>query len=144
MGVLFYGADENGIRIKLYQQLARVVGPGAIEAFLDLDSFSRRLCFFPSCMSIVVLLAATREDLVALQSIKHLLEDTRILLVLPDADAQTVRMAHELTPRFLTYRDGDFSDLSAVLRKMTGRGEGTLPNTAASAAVERLDDETTE
>ncbi len=144
MGVLFYGAHENGIGLKLYQRLVRAVSPEAIEGFIDLDAFSKRLCLAPTCMSIVVLLAATREDLVALQSIKHLLEDTRILLVLPDEDAQTVRMAHELTPRFLTYLDGDFSDLSAVLRKMTGRSEGAFSNTAASDAVERLVDETTE
>ncbi|MHC1744927.1 MAG: hypothetical protein AB9873_18135 [Syntrophobacteraceae bacterium] len=122
MGVLFYAAAGNGFGAKVYQSLVHAVTREGVETFADLDSFSTRLCAFPSCMSIVVLLAATREDLAELRSIKHLLEDTRILLVLPDGDPETVRMAHELTPRFLTYLDGDFSDLSAVLKKMTGQG----------------------
>ena len=121
MGVLYYAAEGNAIGLKQQQILDRVVSLEGVETFLDLDSFSKRLCSFPSCMSIVVLLASTREDLVKLRSIKHLLDDTRILLVLPDDQQETVRMAHELTPRFLTYLDGDFSDLSAVLQKMTGR-----------------------
>lgn len=71
-------------------------------------------------MSIVVLLMGTREDLDHLRSIKHLLEDTRVLLVLPDGNTETVRLAHEFTPRFLTYLDADFEDLSGVLKKILG------------------------
>ena len=122
MGVLFYGAVGNGTGAKLQEVLVQAVSRDKVETFPDLDLLSKRLCCFPSCMSIVVLLAATREDLAELLSLKHLLEDTRVLLVVPDGRPETVRMAHELTPRFLTYSDGDFSDLSAVIRKMTGQG----------------------
>lgn len=120
MGLLFYTTVRNGIGLELHRSLTQVVPREAIEAFSDLESFSRRLSLLPSCMNIVVLLAGTREDLTQLRSIKHLLEDTRVLLVLPDGSTETVRMAHELTPRFLTYLDGDFEDLSAVLKKMLG------------------------
>lgn len=122
MGVLFYAAAGNGTGVKLQDVLVQAVSREKVETFPDLELLSKRLCCFPSCMSIVVLLAATREDLAELLSLKPLLEDTRVLIVLPDGRPETVRMAHVLTPRFLTYSDSDFSDLFAVIRKMTGQG----------------------
>jgi len=50
--------------------------------------------------------------------IRDLLAETKIILLLPDRKRATVSKGHNLYPRFLTYMDGDFSDVAAVLQKM--------------------------
>ncbi|MBU0767596.1 MAG: hypothetical protein KJ687_00670 [Proteobacteria bacterium] len=42
----------------------------------------------------------------------------RIILILPDGDNETTTMGHTLFPRYLTYADGVFKDVEAVLKKM--------------------------
>jgi len=64
-----------------------------------------------------VLLAARSEDLSDLLSIRDLLRDVRIILILPDREANTIAQGHTLRPRFLSYTDSDFTDVLAVLGK---------------------------
>jgi hypothetical protein len=42
----------------------------------------------------------------------------RLVLVLPDEEDETIALAHGLRPRFVTYADGDYSELREVLQKM--------------------------
>jgi hypothetical protein len=51
-----------------------------------------------------------------------LLRDVRIILILPNHEDETVVMGHRLEPRLLTYADGDFTDVSAVLGRIAGLG----------------------
>jgi hypothetical protein len=39
-------------------------------------------------------------------------------VIAPDHEAETTAVAHQLRPRYLTYLNGDFGDLAAVLDKM--------------------------
>lgn len=48
------------------------------------------------------------------------LGDRRLILVLPDDDIETISQGHALRPRFVTYVESDFIDISAVLGKMLG------------------------
>lgn len=67
---------------------------------------------------VAVLLPADKDELTHLVSIRHLLRDIRIILVLPDSKEETISQGHALRPRFLSYADGDFSDVAAVTAKM--------------------------
>lgn len=67
---------------------------------------------------IAVLMIADQNDLSDILSIHHLLRDTRLILILPDHDETTISKGHELYPRFVSYIDSDFSDITAVLDKM--------------------------
>jgi len=46
--------------------------------------------------------------------------DHRLILVLPDDDMETISLGHALRPRFVTYAESDFIDISAVLGKILG------------------------
>jgi len=46
--------------------------------------------------------------------------DTRIILILPDRDRETITNGLKLRPRFFTYADEDFGEVAAVLAKMLG------------------------
>ena len=58
------------------------------------------------------------EQLRDVLSIRHLFDNIKIVLILPDRKNETIVIGHKLRPRFLSYTDGDFKDIAAVLKKM--------------------------
>ena len=90
-----------------------------LEIYREVQKLADRLREPQQESIITVLFASTKETLVDVLSIKDLLNDTRILLVLPDRQSETVAQGHMLRPRFVTYADGDFSRIAAVISKMS-------------------------
>ncbi len=68
--------------------------------------------------SVVVFQAAGQEDFVFLESIKNLLFDARLILVLPNREKDTIKKGYSLYPRFITYAGSNYKDVTAVLNKM--------------------------
>ena len=96
-----------------------------IEIYRTLASFLHRLQNPPDLPFVIVLLAGERNELSDFRSINHLLGGTRLILVLPDQAEETLRTAHRLRPRYLTYADSDFSDLAQVIKKMAQAWPGS-------------------
>jgi hypothetical protein len=69
---------------------------------------------------VAILLVSNQEDLQNILSIRHLFQNIRIILLLPNRAAETVALAHQLRPRFLTNINSDLSEITAVLKKMLG------------------------
>jgi len=69
---------------------------------------------------VFVLLVSGRQELMELGEYQEWLRDCRLILVLPDDDMETISRGHTLRPRFVTYAESDFIDISAVLGKMLG------------------------
>lgn len=124
MALLFFHTTANGMGELLLRRLLEIAPRGGLETFHELGSFANRVNSTPSCASVAILMAADREILLGLHAIRHLLEDMRVLLVVPDGDPETVRLAHDLAPRFLSYLDDDPSHLLAVLERMLRRAQG--------------------
>lgn len=72
----------------------------------------------------VVLQASCTRDLKRLAPFRFRLEQVFFILILPDAEADTVACGHQLRPRFIAYQDSDFSEIEAVLRRLQSRGSG--------------------
>jgi hypothetical protein len=89
-----------------------------IEVYRTFGDFSQRLKLPAQFNSIAVLAAASRVELQEILSRIDLLRDLRIIVIAPDQEAETTAIAHQLRPRYLTYLNGDFGVLAAVLRKM--------------------------
>jgi len=70
-----------------------------------------------SC-GIAVLVARNAQELDAYVSLKDLLKDISIILILPDFEKQTVVKGSRLYPRFTSDIEGDFKDVAAVLAQM--------------------------
>lgn len=70
---------------------------------------------------IVVAVVRGKEELLDLISIRELLYPVRLVLVLPDAEKDTVSLGHRLRPNFLTYIHSDLKELEAVLQRMLGK-----------------------
>lgn len=119
MNVLFYGKMTHGSGERLKKVIEALV-PENVKICRTIDSLCHGLRQPGHNMTIAVLLASSREDLVDILSIRDLLYDVRIILILPDRKDDTIAKGHTLSPRFLSYIGSDFIDVAAVLDKMLG------------------------
>lgn len=118
MTVLLYSTGEAGERLQIV--IRDLVPEDKLEVYTSLENFSDRLRKPMDDIPIAVILAASDNDLLTILSISHLLYDVRFILVLPDREDPTVAIGHSLRPRFLSYTDSDFREVTAVLGKMIG------------------------
>jgi hypothetical protein len=68
-----------------------------------------------------ILIASTPYDLDRILRLQRFVDGLQLVMVLPDRDSDTIAKAHSFRPRFLTYVDGDFSEIISVLEKITDR-----------------------
>jgi hypothetical protein len=118
MRLLLYVSVNDGVGKRLQKMIEEIVPKNNLEIYRTIENFSRRFRKPVDNLPITaVLLASCSEDLVGFLSIRDLLRDVRIILILPDRDEDTIAQGHTLRPRFLSYTDSDFSDIVAVLEK---------------------------
>lgn len=118
MQVLFYAGRDDKDKNRLEAALHDAIPGRPIELFTRLDDFRERFRFIVEPDSIAVLLAADREELLEMQKFRELLPEIYVILVIPDWQASTVKLAHLLLPRFLSQKEDSFTDLKKVLKKM--------------------------
>ena len=68
---------------------------------------------------IFVLLADSKSRLKEMMPLIDLMEDKRIVLIIPDDSKAVVSMAHQFFPRYFTYINDVYDDLCAVITKMS-------------------------
>lgn len=103
---------------KLQRMIEPLVPEAQVENYHTIKDITQRLQRPMKEEVVGVFMPASEEDLSDLLSITHLVKDIRIILVLPNRDEKTISIGHSLRPRFLTYADGDLSDVAAVMNKM--------------------------
>jgi len=118
MNVLIYSPGRQGERLETV--IRDVVPDERLEVYETFQGFAERLRKPMDEIPVAVILAASQEDLLAILSISHLLCDVRFILILPDREDVTVAIGHTLRPRFMSYADTDFREVTAVLGKMIG------------------------
>jgi len=118
MNVLIYSPGRQGERLETV--IRDLVPDERLEVYDTFQGFAERLRKPMDEIPVAVVLAASEEDLLAILSISHLLCDVRFILILPDREDVTVAIGHSLRPRFMSYADSDFREVTAVLGKMIG------------------------
>ena len=116
MKVLLYSTASEAIVERAKTVLQSSVSDG-IEVYRTINDLSLRLRGAKDT-AIVILLVGNREDFLDLLAIRHLFRNIRIIVVVPDTEHETIAIAHRLRPRYLTYIDGNFLGLSAVVNNM--------------------------
>ena len=118
MGVLLYAteADEAGKRLERIIKTTLVSLD--IQVYRTINSLTQKLHQPKDGFLIAVLLAHNKKELSKILSLKDLFWNSRIILILPDQEMNTISKGHQLYPRFLSYVDSDFTDVAAVLEKM--------------------------
>jgi hypothetical protein len=127
MNVIFFTSVDPSVSNRLTRVLEVHVSRKELETCRNIDIFSERL-HQPLPDSVVfVLQICSLEELMDILPLRDLLHDRRIILVLPDSDPETVSLGHILRPRFITYGDSDYMDVSAIMGKW-----GTMSTNSAS------------
>ena len=118
MRLLLYSSGDDQNTKRLEATVRQVIPNGKIERFKKLEDFGERLRTPVEPDSIAVLSASNREELQRMHSLRGLLTEIYIVLVIPDRKKGTIELAHLLLPRFLSQKIDDFVDLGKVLDKM--------------------------
>ena len=113
---------ENASYSEGLQSMTESISPFAeTEIVRSLTDLSKQL--LPRALQslpVVIVLAPTRADLQGLLEVQELFENTRLILVLSDADEETVALGHRVRPRFIGYLADGFTEIAAVVRRMLG------------------------
>jgi hypothetical protein len=112
---------NNGVGKNLLEKVNKVVLHEEFEEFHSFEALFQFLVKSWDETEIILLRASSGNDLVDFRRIRGLMRDVQILLVMPDRKPETLVQGHLLHPRYITYEDGNFDDLAAVLQKMLNR-----------------------
>jgi len=94
------------------------------ETYKTLNSFLERIHRPKKISTIIIFCAENRQDIEKMLSYKKLLNNTRIIMVLPDRIKETIDTALLFYPRFYIINDQDFTLISAVVDKMRQKSFG--------------------
>ncbi len=95
-----------------------------IQVLQTINSFKTRLKQVSKyAEEIFILFADSEKRLVELTSLIDLIENKRIILVLPNKSKVVLSMAHHFFPRYFTYINDTYTDLLAVIDKMTNKND---------------------
>jgi hypothetical protein len=120
--VLFYSKDPEELGIEPREMVGGGVSPERLEVFGSVNDLAARLCG-PQCESaLAVLHISDEEDMRNMLSIRGLLGDSPVFLILPDRSVATITAGHSLYPRYLGFKDEPLDDLRAVLSRMVETG----------------------
>jgi hypothetical protein len=118
MEILFYSPSDNESGDRVKQVLDELMPHGKVESHRQITGFVQRLRMPSSDLQILIFMPANRSELFAASSLLEEMQGIRLILILPDRENETLSMAHHLRPRFVTYANGDYSELKEVLKKM--------------------------
>ena len=116
--VILYSMFIEGTGEQLRKMIENVVPNENTEIYSTIDTLGKRLRRPSYNIAIAVLLISSREELRDVLSIRHLFDNIKIVLILPDRNNETIVIGHKLRPRFLSYTDSDFIDVAVVLENM--------------------------
>lgn len=109
--------DHPGAK-RLGEAVASVVPPFQTIVVHSSEGLKGRLREPRNGLKVAVILAGDPRQLENLLALEEMLEDLRIILVLPDFQPETLARGHRLRPRYSTAATGDFEALAAVLKKI--------------------------
>jgi hypothetical protein len=116
--VIFYSTRHGGSGERLLRIIESVVLKTNINIISKIDALSRALCQPRYSAAIAILLTSSGKDLLDIISLRDLLLDLKIILVLHNSDPDTVSKGHILRPRFMSDCHDNFQDVAAVLKRM--------------------------
>ncbi|MGA3207703.1 MAG: hypothetical protein ABSE05_07750 [Syntrophales bacterium] len=123
--IIFFSTSCGAAEERLLQIIETMVSEKDIRIYRTIGSFSRGLRQPQNDTDIAILLVSSKVELnhLNLISLWNLLSDMKTIVILPDSNPDTVAKGHILRPRFLSYCDGDFQDVAAVLSRMIENSE---------------------
>lgn len=121
MILILFSRNSNGVGERLLKIIHREFNEPLIEIAQTVETFLAQF-HHPHMESLIAVIIVDKGRMLRkLISRRDFMDDVPIVLVLPDGEEGIVSMGLRLYPRFITYQDGDFSDLIRVLKKLRHR-----------------------
>lgn len=118
MEVLVFANPMDAAKERFFQKISKV--PALSPKFvLEHAHFKSLLLQKALDWRVVVFFAYDQDDLTMALSLKEHLAGTRVIIVLHKLDEKTVKQGLSISPCFMTYAKSDFSDIIAVLKKIS-------------------------
>ncbi|MFU8819543.1 MAG: hypothetical protein ACNA74_07465 [Desulfurivibrio sp.] len=121
MRVIFYAREDYPERVECVRAIRQVTADLPLDICPDQAQLALSLPPLWSGEAVAILLIADPLDLKAALLHQELLTNLPLILVLPDDDRETVRTGHQLRPRFVGFHGNDFSEITAVLKRVLAR-----------------------
>lgn len=134
MNVLLFSGKSAEIGKRLKAVIETLIPTDLLECHGTVTDLTNRLqSHLPERdKTIIITNVSDDNELESLVTIRDLLDGTRVILILPDRQTETIRKGLSLYPRFVTYSDSDFVAFITVLNNM-------LRNLGFSQPLNRLD-----
>lgn len=120
MNLFFYASAKSQFAEQFSRQLLK---REALSSLTVLPGGSRLNCDHSLKLrngDVMILFAASNQELEDLLAIHDKFEEFRVILILPDRDTETIAVSHILKPRFISFVDSDIRNLEKVIAKMQG------------------------
>lgn len=92
--------------------------PSEISIHSKAEDFSKAVVEPGFDQRIILILAASSDDLAQILPFRDLLENRPVILILPNSETDTMTRALSLYPRYIDYIQNDLKDVFPVLKKM--------------------------
>jgi|GEM_PF-353268 len=134
MDILVFIHHHSGAVGRQLRQSLVSAGPSQICYIRTVDDLVRRLRQpdMHSGENIVLLLADTHQRLSDIFSVRNLLKDIQLILILPDKRKDTIRTGYKLYPRFMSDITYDFKDVMVIMNEMLMRSDSGGPDSGKS------------
>ena len=119
MAVILYLPQKERSAEHLLRIIKEAIPDQKIEIISSIDDLSLRLHQPMLNISVAVLYAANRSELMEIICLGGILGELRVILVLPDSNPDVLDKAYILCPRFIAAAESDFKYLGDVLKRMT-------------------------
>ena len=122
MKIQIYAKDISEPLELLQREIKKIIPRSDMRKFNNVNALRTQLknnTRTENYEAITILLVNHRNELKELQQITYLLTETRIILILPDKDSDTIKLGHKLLPRYLDFIDSNFNDVGEVIQKLT-------------------------
>ena len=115
---LLFAPESVKERQSVFLNLCDILAPnGRLEMSQNLDEFSASLAQLNS-PEIVVMLGIKKNDMPSIMSLFSLIHDAAILILLSEYDADTVKSAIGLRPKFIGTMERDLEKVVPIVRKL--------------------------
>ena len=118
--ILFYAAQRSRVVEFMEQSVAEQLPSRALIHCRSLSVLEQRLGRPRHDIEVILVSIGDAIEMRLLNTMRHLLLDLRLVIVLPSRDPDIVAWAHKLVPRFIAYADTGYEQVGAVLEKMMG------------------------
>lgn len=122
MGIVGYAGKSNQYQGQLNEAINTLLPGVHVEWFTAISNLKHHLLQKGPGKTVAVVFVSEEKELIELYFIQHLLRRVSLVLLLPNAECETIAMGHRLHPCFMCSSDIPSHSFLTALRSITGQG----------------------